>query len=1219
MEFEKRYYEQESLWQQEPLSYQLEVLDEIKRLIPEDVVSILDAGCGNGIICNNLDRKYDVTACDISEKALEFVKVDKKFVASIDNLPFKDSCFDLVMVNDVLEHLDEETYSRAISELRRVAKRYIIVVSPFMENLPFNYVRCRNCRREYHINLHKRSFDFSDFRQLIKGYGIKKAIFCGEVYQSTITPFYKSRHDAGSYFYEIDSICPFCGFENKREIKKDESFIERVIDSLEYSFLMNNYDRYKGRPDKQEIVLLYEKDLQNTELQNTMSCEHLDEVPINRLLFRSALRVKELKPFFLYPQFEIKGEYCFNNELLFVESKNGECASIKFSFPSSSCERCTLYIKAKVIDDVDLKLSVYDPLLNRFHLIKEQNQKKGNEDFEIEISRKMIPSRFGLLFELLVNGAMELDYIELKNDKENDKKYRLVECQKGYVEREIDGVFVSYRANGSVIIEPEWLLGLNNDYKISKILGDFDSNNYYELLGSFIKELEELISEYKKEIEEYTRLAEELEKSRAIAEESYKSAIKDISNLNNKIEELNGLLEKKEEERRKTEDAYQEALKEINLLKGRIEELNRLLEEKERERVKAEEVAGRYLNDMKVLEGRYNEINEKLNRVEEERGKAEDAYQEALREINLLKNRIEELNGLLEEKERERVKAEEVAGRYLNDMKVLEGRYNETNEKLNRVEEERGKAEGAYQEALKEINLLKGRIEELNGLLERKEKERLKSEDAYSAALMEISLKNDEIGRLVKRLEILTDEINKLRIYWNNLSNELNNKNRLIDTLLSENKRIKAEYQSRIEELKGEKEQILSRFEILKGKRVKRVLILSHMFPHRDQPVFGPFVLEQAKALLKYSDIDVRVISCRPFWMNTLNPKKFKDANRVYWEEIKKVKWEEWEGVKVLYPPYRVGGPFRFITHWHTYSQAVMSVLFDVWRDFKFDLVHAHTAYIDGSAAKAIWDRLRIPYIITEHMGPYSEYIKNPVVFKKIIDASTSAMKIVCVSPVLKSEVERFMNDMIRQKMSIIPNVINENDFKPVSTINRIGNPVRLIFIGSLEKVKNPLLVIRVVHRLKINKYNVKLTIVGKGPLMDNTKKLVRSLGLIEDVNFIESVEHSKIPEILSSNDILLNSSNTETFGVVIAEALSCGKPVVATRCGGPEYIINDERLGRIVDVDDEDEFYEAVVDVINNYERFDPIFMHNNIKERFGAETFVRSITDLYEEVVKL
>jgi len=75
----------------------------------------------------------------------------------------------------------------------------------------------------------------------------------------------------------------------------------------------------------------------------------------------------------------------------------------------------------------------------------------------------------------------------------------------------------------------------------------------------------------------------------------------------------------------------------------------------------------------------------------------------------------------------------------------------------------------------------------------------------------------------------------------------------------------------------------------------------------------------------------------------------------------------------------------------------------------------------------------------------------------------------------------------------------------------------------------------------------------------------------------------------------------------------------VATRCGGPEYIINDERLGRIVDVDDEDEFYDAVVDVINNYERFDPIFMHNNIKERFGAETFVMSITDLYEEVVKL
>ncbi|MCX7945107.1 MAG: hypothetical protein N2746_11430, partial [Deltaproteobacteria bacterium] len=75
--------------------------------------------------------------------------------------------------------------------------------------------------------------------------------------------------------------------------------------------------------------------------------------------------------------------------------------------------------------------------------------------------------------------------------------------------------------------------------------------------------------------------------------------------------------------------------------------------------------------------------------------------------------------------------------------------------------------------------------------------------------------------------------------------------------------------------------------------------------------------------------------------------------------------------------------------------------------------------------------------------------------------------------------------------------------------------------------------------------------------------------------------------------------------------------PVVATRCGGPEYIIDDERLGRLVDVDDEDEFYDAVVDVINNYESFDPVWMHSNIKERFGFENFARRLREIYEEAV--
>lgn len=1333
MNFEKEYYEQKSIWEQELLPYQIEIIEVIKKTIPTDVKTILDAGCGNGVISNELMDIYDITAVDISETALKYVKTTKKQIASVDNLPFGDASFDLVMVNDVLEHLDDETFSKALKEIQRVSKKYIILTSPFLEGLKFNFTKCYNCKREFHINYHKRSFEFGQIRNIFNDFGLKMLTFCGRLYQSTLSSFVEERHKIDEYVLDSNAVCPFCGSKNSGEKRPHKSIESKMIDAKEFIFLQKNRDLWVKRPDRQEFVGLYERGYKPSEDSETGSdLDYIKKTGTNEILFLSALKVNEIKPFYPFPQYQILvSEFAYEEDLLRLESKSYQDV-LKFSFPHIVRRGSTLNVEVISDSESFVGLSAYDSFLDRFRSLRDFKIGNGKSVLRVNVDYSLFPSLYGSLFQLSLSGSLKIKGISIDGG-ESVYEYEIIKPVNNLIERDYMGVKLVLFCEDKEI-KPIWFFeeikslsrdellkelfvakdlsctrdvfylladsaaSLKNELdeliirledterkrrkcedvysqslneinilkeaviqkEILRVRAEEVANKYledlkqlekrYNRLNESLNEIEKLRQRaedlYRESLEENKRLIlllEQKEAERVKAEEVANKYFSELKSLEERYNTLNNELNRTEVLRDKAERAYNDALMEVRNLKN-------LLEQKEEERRKAEEVAEKYLEDLKILEKRYNELNDRLNQTEELRQKAENLYQDALSEIKVLNELIEEkeyernnaeqlyqeslseikrLKELIEHKEVERARAEEVAEKYLEDLKVIENRYNELNDKLNYTEDMRNQAESAYQSALKEIKSLNNLLEqkdrervsaeeiaerylkelkefdekyrELSERLNTKEEEIIRIENVYNDLLKEFNLLKENYGQSLKSIDDLKDEIDELEDKLVKLNNE-------IDRLINENKVISRE-----------RDEYKKSFEVLKSRKVRRLLVLSHMFPHRDQLVFGPFVLDQVKALIRYTDLDVRVISCRPFWMNTYNPLKLKEANRIYWEEVKRVKWEEWDGVKVMYPPYRVGGPFRFITHWHTYSQAVMSVINDVLRDFRFDMVHAHTAYIDGNAAKLIYERYRIPYIITEHMAPYSDYVRNPIVLNKSIESSRSALRILCVSPKFRDEIASFMPEDVKPKLVSYGNGVYTDKFYPVSEKNILKNPARLSFVGSLDERKNPLLMLKVFKRLRNAGLNVFLNILGKGPFLDKMKGFVADNSLTDYVFFSHSLPSEEYAKFFrEKTDILVHPSKSEGFGVVIIEALSSGKPVVATRCGGPEYIINDERLGRLVDVDDEDELYDAIVDVIKNYESFDPIWMHNNIKERFGFENFAKRLREMYEEVLR-
>ena len=98
--------------------------------------SLLDAGCGEGFVVDYLSRRnpdLKLTGIDVSEEAIEYAKTHfgerARFrPGSVYKLPFSDKSFDTVLCSEVLEHLDDP--NRAVAELKRVARKYVVITVP---------------------------------------------------------------------------------------------------------------------------------------------------------------------------------------------------------------------------------------------------------------------------------------------------------------------------------------------------------------------------------------------------------------------------------------------------------------------------------------------------------------------------------------------------------------------------------------------------------------------------------------------------------------------------------------------------------------------------------------------------------------------------------------------------------------------------------------------------------------------------------------------------------------------------------------------------------------------------------------------------------------------------------------------------------------------------------------------------------------------------------
>lgn len=248
------YFNQKDVWEQclitDPFYQQKATI--MLAMIPAEVETILDMGCGNGEITKILSKNFCTVGMDTSWQALSYNRFCK-IQGDATQLAAKANSIDLVFCSELLEHLSNAQLINAIQEFQRLAKLYILISVPFKENLPLRHLKCLECGFTFHVWGHKQKFDMKKIKKLFPDFNLISWSHCGNFPFNYHPALLFLRQRLGRQWYDTTHahpICPNCG---NRTFSKAKS--NKFVDFL------NDLNRFQFKCEKSKtpywIVALY--------------------------------------------------------------------------------------------------------------------------------------------------------------------------------------------------------------------------------------------------------------------------------------------------------------------------------------------------------------------------------------------------------------------------------------------------------------------------------------------------------------------------------------------------------------------------------------------------------------------------------------------------------------------------------------------------------------------------------------------------------------------------------------------------------------------------------------------------------------------------------------------------------------------------------------------------------------------------------------------------
>lgn len=278
-------------------------------------------------------------------------------------------------------------------------------------------------------------------------------------------------------------------------------------------------------------------------------------------------------------------------------------------------------------------------------------------------------------------------------------------------------------------------------------------------------------------------------------------------------------------------------------------------------------------------------------------------------------------------------------------------------------------------------------------------------------------------------------------------------------------------------------------------------------------------------------------------------------------------------------------------------------------KEGKPDIIHAHCALFGGVAAIRIKEKYNIPVVITEHSSSILNGFVRSHEKDIVMEAYNKADALISVGRSLGAAMSNYTDKRIK----IIPNIVDIKKFNLNSKKNK--KEFKFISICNLKENKGVKELIDAFYKCFKDKLEVKLEIIGEGVEREALLNQIVDLNLSNQVELVGAIGRDKIRKYLDNADAFVLPSKYETFGIAYIEALACGLPIIATKCGGPEdFFVED--LGYMIEVDNEAQLVKAMKDMVLNLNNFNPQKISEYISSKFSKEIIVNDIQKVYNEI---
>lgn len=283
------------------------------------------------------------------------------------------------------------------------------------------------------------------------------------------------------------------------------------------------------------------------------------------------------------------------------------------------------------------------------------------------------------------------------------------------------------------------------------------------------------------------------------------------------------------------------------------------------------------------------------------------------------------------------------------------------------------------------------------------------------------------------------------------------------------------------------------------------------------------------------------------------------------------------------------------------------------------DCVHVHRILYGGYAALRLKKKYGIPYIVAIRNSDIYGFMRNMQLYRKhCLDIMLNSSKVIFLSQsykelVLNKYVPKKYKDVISEKCVVITNGIDPTFIKGKRELSEIkpmeGKSLRLICIAEIDKNKNSKTIIVACEILKQKGYGVTLTLLGR--VVD--KNVLKNAISYDFVEYLGVKPKMELIAALRKSDIFVMPSIHESFGLVYAEAMTQGIPVIYTRGQGFDGQFEEGEVGYSVNCFDSQEIADKIELILSDYNNIAARCIDRS--QRYSWDNINRKYKEIYDK----